>query len=168
MNDFIVDLVYCDTCKEYTNQIIVKYHFYLRANFSFDDTHVQKFRCNVCQRTNERTLYFCHTCCNYTSQNIISEEENFLFSEHIDLTLLCKSCGHNNEAIRYTEEYIQRLKNAKDEKGGIYCDYCLSYKKQTLLDKQPSDLNPELDLTTYRCKTCSGTNYGMSEKKDVI
>ncbi len=167
MTDFIVDLVYCDTCKQYTNQIIIKYHFLLRKNFVFSDTHVQKFRCNVCQRTNERTLYFCGTCHKYTSQSIISEEESWLFADHIELKLLCKSCGHNNEASKFTKEYLQRLENAKDEKGGVYCNYCLCYKKQTLLDKEPSDLNSEFDLTTYRCKTCGGINYGTQEKIDI-
>lgn len=167
MTDFIEDLIYCKTCKDYTNQIIIKYHFHLRKNFVFKDTHIQKFRCSVCQRTNERTLYFCDVCHKYTSQTLISEDQNFLFTEDIGLKLTCKVCGQTNEATRHTKEYLQRLENARDEKNGVYCTNCLAYRKQELIDKFQSDFSPEFDLTTYRCKTCRTINYGTKEKVDI-
>ena len=166
MIEYIEDLVFCDTCKEYTNQLRFKQLQDLVRIGNF--TILEKFKCNVCQRINERVLHFCDCCQKHTRQSLISEQLCDIFSDLILQKFRCKECEYINDRTRNSDEFIERFLNAKNEKDGVYCNYCLSYKKQILLDKKQSDLNAEFDLTTYKCKSCGGTNYGMLEKKDVI
>lgn len=158
------DLVYCNTCKKYTMQLLLEENENLAIKSR--DSLFQKFQCNTCKRTNERLLQYCRNCYKHTSQSLI-EENPSSFAEMIDQTFRCNTCGKINETSRDTDEVIKRWLNAKDEEGGITCGYCMCRKKQELINKQPSKYWPERDLTTYKCKTCGTINYGSLIRTDI-
>ena len=159
------DFIYCDTCRKYSNQLLLKEleDLIIIGN----DSLLQKFKCGVCQRINKRILYNCWDCEKFTSQSLVDEESSELFAETMEQKFKCDVCGKINETSRYSDEFIQRFLNAKDEEGGVYCEHCMCYKKQELIDKQSDDFTPKLDLTTYKCKTCGQINYGTQRKDDV-
>ena len=159
------DLVFCNTCNGFTTQLVYEEQedLLIKGN----DTLFQKLKCGECQRTNTRLLHMCSSCERHTEQKLIKEYESMMFVDVIEQQLKCKTCNNLNETSRQSDSFIERLHNARDEDGGVYCEHCMCYRKQILLDKKSSELDSDFDLTTYKCKTCKTTNYGTEEKKDI-
>lgn len=162
------DLVFCNTCKDYATQLLIEELENLAIKST--DSILQKFQCGVCKRFNEKLLQFCSSCGKHTDQKLISEKPSEIMAETIDQEFQCNNCQNLNETSRYSDKHIERWLNAKDEEGGVYCNYCMCYKKQELVDKQPSPKGfgeDKFDLTTYKCKTCGHKNYGTEHKQDT-
>lgn len=159
------NLIYCNTCRKYTNQSVVEelQDLAIKSRNSL----LQKLQCKVCGRTNERLLQFCQRCQKHTSQSLIEEKNSRMMEETVEQTFKCKVCGEINKTSRDTDDHIRRFLNAKDEEGGVYCGHCMCLKIQELIDKRHSKGWPEYDLTTYRCKTCGHENYGHQKKLDI-
>lgn len=159
------DFIYCDTCRKYTNQSLLEELEDLVI--TSHDSLLQKFKCGQCQRINERILHKCWSCQKFTSQSSIDEKDSDIIVDQVEQKFKCGICGEINETSRHSDEFLERFLNTKDEEGGVYCEHCMCYKKQILIDKQPSELTPERDFTTYKCKTCGEINYGTQHKDDV-
>ena len=128
---------------------------------------IKNKKCGVCKRTNERLLQHCWNCKKHTEQSLMEEKLSDMISETMDQKFQCKSCGEINETSRDSDEHVHRFLSGMDESGGVWCNYCMRNKKQELIDKKQSKLNPKYDLTTYKCKTCGTENYGFERKRDV-
>lgn len=159
------DLVFCDTCDKKTMQLLLEEmkDLAIKSRKSL----FQKFQCNECKRFNERLLQYCEKCQKHTVQTPIDEKPSEMMVETIDQTFECSICGEVNETFRDSDEHTERFLNAEDEDGGVYCDYCMCYRKQELIDKQHAEYANDHDLTTYKCKTCGNTNYGTQDRVDI-
>ena len=157
------DLIYCNTCRRYTSQILLKE----TKDLAIKSRHslFQKLQCTICKRINERELQYCWKCQKHTKQSLLDEKPSSM-ADTLEQTFQC-SCGEINNTSRDTDESIHRFLNAKDEEGGIYCGYCMCKRKQELVNKQHSKVMPDRDLTTYKCKTCGIKNYGTHIRADV-
>lgn len=111
------EFIRCDTCKSYTNQLLLKEIEDLVISGS--DTLTQDFRCGDCQRTNTRVLHKCDECECFGTQTLIDERKDTLLSGYMVRKFKCDYCGEINESTRETDEMIARWLNATDEKGGF-------------------------------------------------
>lgn len=166
INGMNEELIECKTCRKFTNQLLISEQEELVIKGG--DTLFQEFRCGECQRTNTRLLHLCYHCEKHTEQILLHENDDVIMADTLEQEFQCKTCGYHNDSWRYTDGHLERWLNAKDEKEGVYCETCMAYKIQTLINKEPSRRDDvDFDLTTYKCKTCGKANYGTEEKKNI-
>jgi len=158
------DLIYCNTCRRYTSQILLEEMKDLAIKSR--NSLFQKLQCMTCKRINERELQYCKNCQKHTTQSLLNEKPSHSMEDTMEQTFKC-GCGEINKTSRDSDECIYRFLHAKDEEGGIDCGFCMCKRKQELINKQHSKSMPNRDLTTYKCKTCGRENYGTEIRADI-